>query len=271
MAALSHNGGSATISFVDSHSPPLPPSLVPHSGVELRKDPSATFNVCKGRREKARLPFACLPSAKLPRWVRLTRPSGLPPARRGGSSRRKRPHEEAVSVRIGRPADERAREKKEPCARRRNPHLGIIKHFRFGRVRLEAENSLPFVEFKFHSPRGHLFIMAKGRLGHAPDAPTGAPSTPRPAHSRSPPPPSGWRRPGERAGPRRREGGVCTPQGGWGVRCLCFTHRRLRPQRERRPRTRKNEGELPRQPARRRGRARRGRLSPEGSPRISIS
>lgn len=42
-------------------------------------------------------------------------------------------------------------------------HLGIIEHFGLGGVGLEAENSLPPVELKFHSPRGHLFIMAQRR------------------------------------------------------------------------------------------------------------
>lgn len=93
--------------------------------------------------------------------------AGAHPARRGGGG--------AVTAANGPASPRRGRGlgqeggREEGAARR--GHLGIIEHFGLGGVGLEAENSLPPVELKFHSPRGHLFIMAQ-RSG-APPRPAG--------------------------------------------------------------------------------------------------
>lgn len=44
-------------------------------------------------------------------------------------------------------------------------YLCIIQHFGLGRVRFKAENFFTFMEFKFHSPGVHLFVMAIRRGG----------------------------------------------------------------------------------------------------------
>lgn len=55
-------------------------------------------------------------------------------------------------------------------------HLGIVQDFSLGRVWFKTQHFLPFLEFKFHSPRVHLFIMANSRKRNSRSGPSAAQS-----------------------------------------------------------------------------------------------